>query len=268
MDVTGGLWKKGHQQIKVPLTRNKPFFRDKSEINFVSLFPNLLLLSSLIAVDYAVHWHSYQLIVISYSALWSRLDLKILFVNRPYLWSVERLAGLEADKPSNRHLPLKRARGSVRFTVFKASLSSFIIMWDDASVPTDIHENMYSVAIKSSHSSFIIYLTRFMLFISLFTGSINYLMVWLHSEGKLNSLYRNLFKKQIYTSSFLQMININVSWANVSWIPQTQLVCFPISSLGFVSSVVMCGFSSRFHNISNYCMHVLLRTRWKGYYSP
>lgn len=201
VDVTGGLRKKGHRQIKVPLTRNKPIFWDKSEINFVSLFPNLLLLSSPIAVDYAVHWHSYQLIVISYSALWSRLDLKILFVNRPYLWSVERLAGLEADKPSNRHLPLKRARGSVRFTVFKAPLSSFIIMWDDASVPTDIHENMYSVAIKSSHSSLIIYLTRFMLFVSLFTGSINYLMVWLHSEGKLNSLYRNLFKKQIYTST-------------------------------------------------------------------
>lgn len=113
------------QDFPIPLMRNK-----STTLRFLSL----LMLSSPIAVDYAVHWHSLQLIVISYSGLWCRPDLKILFVNRPYLWSVESLAGLQADKPSNSHLPLKRARGSVWFIVFKAPLSSFIIMRDDASV--------------------------------------------------------------------------------------------------------------------------------------
>lgn len=86
-------------------------------------------LSSPMAADYAVHWHSLQLIVISYSGLWCSPDLKILFVKRPYLWSVESLAGLEADKPSNSYLPLKRARGGEWLLVFKAPLASFIRMW-------------------------------------------------------------------------------------------------------------------------------------------
>lgn len=68
-------------------------------------------------------------------------------MNRPYLWSVESLAGSEADKPSNSHLPLKRARGGVKFMVFKAPpLSSFIIMLY-ASVPTDMTESIASIDI-------------------------------------------------------------------------------------------------------------------------
>lgn len=78
-------------------------------VSFAS--PNLSPSTSLKSAHYAVHWHSLQLIVISYSALWCRPDLKILFVKRPYLWSVESLAGWETDKPSNSHLPLQWARG-------------------------------------------------------------------------------------------------------------------------------------------------------------
>lgn len=112
-------------------------FADKVSTNFVPLFLSPALLSSPVAVDYAVHWHSLQLIAISHSALWCWPDLKILFVNRPYLWSVGCLAGLEADKPSNSHLPLKRARGGVRFILFKGLLSSFIILWADVGEPTE-----------------------------------------------------------------------------------------------------------------------------------
>ena len=104
-------------------------------------FFNLLMLCFSIAADYAVHWHSLRLIVISYSGLWCGPDLNILFVNRPYLWSVESLAGAETDEPSISHLPLKRARGGVRFVLFKGSLPSFICMCDDASASTDMNEN-------------------------------------------------------------------------------------------------------------------------------
>ena len=123
--------------VRVDIKAKLVFYFDMSYIHFyyihsrvelakriLKYFPyfslNFLMLSSPMAADYALHWHSLQLIVISYSGLWCRPDLKILFVNRPYLWSVGSLAGSGADKPSNSHLPLKRARGSVKFMVFKA----------------------------------------------------------------------------------------------------------------------------------------------------
>lgn len=84
--------------------------------------------------------------MISYSGLWCRPDLKILFVKRPYLWSVESLAGSEADEPSNSHLPLKRARGSVRFTVFKAAPLSTFPRLVGRCPCADINGNMSSVA--------------------------------------------------------------------------------------------------------------------------
>lgn len=124
---------------------------EKFGTNLVLLSLSHPLLSSPVAVDYSLHWHSLQLIAISHSALWCWPDLKILFVNGPYLWSVGCLAGLEADKPSNSHLPLKRARGGVRFTLFKGLLSSFIILWADVGEPTEkIKEVIQSVTVKSS----------------------------------------------------------------------------------------------------------------------
>lgn len=68
----------------------------------------------------ALHWNSHGLIVISYSSLWCWPDLNILFVRRPYLWSVESLAGWEADKPGNSHLPPKAAKAKARSGMFKA----------------------------------------------------------------------------------------------------------------------------------------------------
>lgn len=106
-------------------------WENTANTNFVGIFLQLFsVFGSPIAVGYAVHWHSLQLIAISYSALWCWPDLKILFVNRPYLWSVCCLAGLKDDKPSNSHLPLKRATGGVKFPVFKGILSFPSNRWD------------------------------------------------------------------------------------------------------------------------------------------